>query len=181
MTTTASQNLTAAGYNAMAVAAAEFAASKGIGLVALHEGGYNPNTLPLLDHAVYAGAFLKTFLESYVIDDKLHVEATLDGKRVELDGLTDLVVILADVGGLVPLQADGDAFDLDLRGQTETAHQPGNGCLIGGLVAGAGGLRAVVRAGRARAGGRVAELLASRQLDLALRRHPALRARLARP
>ena len=51
----ASQNLTAAGYNAMAVAAAEFAASKGIGLVALHEGGYNPNTLPLLDHAVYAG------------------------------------------------------------------------------------------------------------------------------
>ena len=44
------------------------------------------------DHAVYAGAFLKTFLESYVIDDKLRVEALLDGKRVELDGLTDLVV-----------------------------------------------------------------------------------------
>jgi diacylglycerol kinase family enzyme len=44
------------------------------------------------DHAVYAGAFLKTFLESYIIDDKLRVEATLDGQRVELDGLTDLVV-----------------------------------------------------------------------------------------
>jgi diacylglycerol kinase family enzyme len=44
------------------------------------------------DQAVYAGAFLKTFLESYVIDDKLRVVATLDGQRVELDGLTDLIV-----------------------------------------------------------------------------------------
>src|SRR6478736_232492 len=44
------------------------------------------------DHAVYAGAFLKTFLESYVVDDKLRVIATLDGNRVELDGLTDLIV-----------------------------------------------------------------------------------------
>ncbi len=44
------------------------------------------------DHAVYAGAFLKTFLESYVVDDKLRVEATLDGKEVTLDGLTDLIV-----------------------------------------------------------------------------------------
>jgi len=44
------------------------------------------------DQAVYAGAFLKTFLESYVIDDKFRVIATLDGQRVELDGLTDLIV-----------------------------------------------------------------------------------------
>jgi diacylglycerol kinase family enzyme len=44
------------------------------------------------DHAVYAGAFLKTFLESYVIDDKLRVEAVLDGKPMLLEGLTDLVV-----------------------------------------------------------------------------------------
>jgi diacylglycerol kinase family enzyme len=44
------------------------------------------------DHAVYAGAFLKKFLESYVIDDKFRVVATLDGQRVELDGLTDLIV-----------------------------------------------------------------------------------------
>jgi diacylglycerol kinase family enzyme len=44
------------------------------------------------DHAVYAGAFFKTFLESYVIDDKLRCVAVLDGERVELDGLTDLVV-----------------------------------------------------------------------------------------
>lgn len=51
----ASQNLTAAGYHALAKVSAEFASRRGIGLVALHEGGYNPNTLPLLDHAVYAG------------------------------------------------------------------------------------------------------------------------------
>lgn len=44
------------------------------------------------DHAVYAGAFLKTFLESYVVDDKLHVEAVFDGKPVVLEGLTDLIV-----------------------------------------------------------------------------------------
>ncbi len=51
----ASQNLTAAGYHDLAAAAAKFAADRGIGLIALHEGGYNPNTLPLLDHAVLAG------------------------------------------------------------------------------------------------------------------------------
>ncbi len=44
------------------------------------------------DHAVYAGAFLKTFLESYVVDDKLRVEAVLDGKPVAFEGLTDLIV-----------------------------------------------------------------------------------------
>lgn len=44
------------------------------------------------DHAVYAGAFLKTFLESYVVDDKLRVDAVLDGQAVTLDGLTDLIV-----------------------------------------------------------------------------------------
>jgi diacylglycerol kinase family enzyme len=44
------------------------------------------------DQAVYAGAFLKTFLESYVIDDELRVVAILDGQRVELTGLTDLIV-----------------------------------------------------------------------------------------
>lgn len=44
------------------------------------------------DQAVYAGAFLKTFLESYVIDDKFQVVANLDGQRLELEGLTDLIV-----------------------------------------------------------------------------------------
>jgi diacylglycerol kinase family enzyme len=44
------------------------------------------------DQAVYVGAFLKKFLESYVIDDKFRVFGTLDGQPVELDGLTDLIV-----------------------------------------------------------------------------------------
>jgi diacylglycerol kinase family enzyme len=44
------------------------------------------------DHAVYAGAFLKTFLESYVVPDKMTVRARLDDGELELDGLTDLVV-----------------------------------------------------------------------------------------
>jgi diacylglycerol kinase family enzyme len=44
------------------------------------------------DQAVYAGAFLKKFLESYVIDDKFRVVGSLDGRAFELDGLTDLIV-----------------------------------------------------------------------------------------
>lgn len=44
------------------------------------------------DHAVYVGALVRTFLESYVVVDKLEVTAVLDGERVELDGLTDLIV-----------------------------------------------------------------------------------------
>jgi diacylglycerol kinase family enzyme len=44
------------------------------------------------DQAVYAGAFLKKFLESYVVDDKFRVVGKLDGQALELDGLTDLIV-----------------------------------------------------------------------------------------
>jgi diacylglycerol kinase family enzyme len=44
------------------------------------------------DHAVYAGAFVRTFLESYVVDDKLSATCVLDGETVELEGLTDLIV-----------------------------------------------------------------------------------------
>lgn len=44
------------------------------------------------DQVVYAGAFLKKFLESYVIDDKFRVVGSIDGRHVELDGLTDLIV-----------------------------------------------------------------------------------------
>lgn len=44
------------------------------------------------DQAVYAGAFLKKFLESYVIDDTFRVAGSLDGQPFELDGLTDLIV-----------------------------------------------------------------------------------------
>lgn len=44
------------------------------------------------DHAVYAGALLSTFLESYVVTEKFDAIAVLDGERVELPGLTDLIV-----------------------------------------------------------------------------------------
>ncbi|MGH7283864.1 MAG: diacylglycerol/lipid kinase family protein, partial [Polyangiaceae bacterium] len=44
------------------------------------------------DEIVYAGAFLKTFLDSYVVNDKLSAKITADGKEVVLDGLTDLIV-----------------------------------------------------------------------------------------
>jgi hypothetical protein len=44
------------------------------------------------DHAVYAGAFLKTFLESYVVDDNIAATGLADGAPIALDGLTDLVV-----------------------------------------------------------------------------------------
>ncbi|MGK2955259.1 MAG: histone deacetylase family protein [Solirubrobacterales bacterium] len=49
------QLISTVGYNAMAEAASGFAKRKGIGLVALHEGGYNLATLPQLDHAILAG------------------------------------------------------------------------------------------------------------------------------
>ncbi|MBK8293228.1 MAG: histone deacetylase [Solirubrobacterales bacterium] len=51
----ADQLITAAGFNSLADRAAGFAAGRGIGLVALHEGGYNLATLPQLDHAILAG------------------------------------------------------------------------------------------------------------------------------
>ncbi|HEY2518063.1 MAG TPA: diacylglycerol kinase family protein, partial [Polyangiaceae bacterium] len=44
------------------------------------------------DQLVYAGAALKTFLESYVVSDKFDATVDVDGKRHELTGLTDLVV-----------------------------------------------------------------------------------------
>ena len=44
------------------------------------------------DELVYAGAFLKTFLDSYVVNDKLSVKMVADNEPIELDGLTDLIV-----------------------------------------------------------------------------------------
>ncbi|MEO7111005.1 MAG: diacylglycerol kinase family protein [Polyangiaceae bacterium] len=44
------------------------------------------------DELVYVGAFLKTFLDSYVVDDKFAADIVADGKEVKLDGLTDLIV-----------------------------------------------------------------------------------------
>jgi len=47
------------------------------------------------DHLVYAGALMRVFLESYVVDDTFRAEVEaegVDGQRFVLDGLTDLIV-----------------------------------------------------------------------------------------
>jgi diacylglycerol kinase family enzyme len=44
------------------------------------------------DYAVYAGALLATFLESYVVPDKFRVWAKLDGEEQLFEGLSDLLV-----------------------------------------------------------------------------------------
>jgi len=44
------------------------------------------------DHLVYAGALFRTFLESYVEDDKFDVRLEIDGKTLDWTGLSDLVV-----------------------------------------------------------------------------------------
>lgn len=44
------------------------------------------------DHLVYAGAFAREFLESYIVRDKFRARVVADGKPHELHGLTDLVV-----------------------------------------------------------------------------------------
>jgi len=46
------QGLTTAGFSRMAGATATLADSLGIGVVAVHEGGYNPQTLPSIDLAI---------------------------------------------------------------------------------------------------------------------------------
>jgi diacylglycerol kinase family enzyme len=47
------------------------------------------------DHLVYAGALMRVFLESYVVDDTFTAEVDVDGpdgQRFVLEGLTDLIV-----------------------------------------------------------------------------------------
>src|SRR5262249_41671423 len=44
------------------------------------------------DHLVYAGALLRTFLESYLEDDKFDVSLVADGDEREWRDLSDLVV-----------------------------------------------------------------------------------------
>jgi diacylglycerol kinase family enzyme len=44
------------------------------------------------DHMVYAGAALRVFLESYVVDDTFTAEIEADGRLFVLEGLTDLIV-----------------------------------------------------------------------------------------
>jgi acetoin utilization deacetylase AcuC-like enzyme len=76
------QALTVAGFEALASRTAGLAADRGIGLVALHEGGYNPATLPGLDHAILAGfgAFPSELFDRYSPPE------TVTGRR---SGLTD--------------------------------------------------------------------------------------------
>ncbi len=50
-----SEAITAAGYNRLAGRSASIARRLGIGLLAVHEGGYNLATLPGLDRAILAG------------------------------------------------------------------------------------------------------------------------------
>jgi acetoin utilization deacetylase AcuC-like enzyme len=50
-----SEAITASGYNRLADRAAALANRLGIGLLAVHEGGYNLATLPMLDRAILAG------------------------------------------------------------------------------------------------------------------------------
>ncbi len=51
------------------------------------------------DHIVYAGAFFRTFAESYVQDQKFDVRVVVDGEPQEWKGLTDLVVKATRVYG----------------------------------------------------------------------------------
>lgn len=44
------------------------------------------------DHLVYAGAFLRTFLESHVVDDKFTAAVEVDGVSHTFHGLTDLIL-----------------------------------------------------------------------------------------
>lgn len=53
--TLSNQMISAGGFRDMAARAAAFARDRKIGLVVLHEGGYNVSTLPQLDHAILGG------------------------------------------------------------------------------------------------------------------------------
>jgi diacylglycerol kinase family enzyme len=44
------------------------------------------------DQLVYAGALLRVFLDSFAVDDAFSATVEADGRRVVLEGLTDLIV-----------------------------------------------------------------------------------------
>lgn len=44
------------------------------------------------DQLVYAGALLRVFLESYVVDDKFTARIVADGRPIDVTGVTDLIV-----------------------------------------------------------------------------------------
>lgn len=65
------QLVSAAGFRAMAERAAELSRRLGIGLVVIHEGGYNVSTLPALDRSIVAGlgGFDVTEADPFVPED----------------------------------------------------------------------------------------------------------------
>lgn len=70
------QMISATGFRDMAARVAAFAKSKGIGLVVLHEGGYNISTLPQLDHAILGGlGSFETDLTDVFAEDAPPVDA----------------------------------------------------------------------------------------------------------
>ena len=79
------------------------------------------------DHAVYVGAFVKTFLESFIVDDTFAVTGMLDDQPFALDGLTDLVIkntrVFAGAWVLDPsAKHDDGAFELvPFRGKLDWA------------------------------------------------------------
>lgn len=44
------------------------------------------------DHMVYASVLLRVFLDSYAVPDKFDATLVADGRTIELEGLTDLIV-----------------------------------------------------------------------------------------
>jgi diacylglycerol kinase family enzyme len=71
-----------------------------------------PLSMLYRDHAVYAGAFVKTFLESYLEDDKFSCLGAIEGKAIAYRGLTDLVIKATRVfGGSWVLEPEGTHDD----------------------------------------------------------------------
>jgi acetoin utilization deacetylase AcuC-like enzyme len=73
--TLSNQMISAAGFRMMAERVASMATGMGIGLVLIHEGGYNVSTLPRLDHAILGGlGSFDTDLEDVFADGAPAVE-----------------------------------------------------------------------------------------------------------
>jgi diacylglycerol kinase family enzyme len=79
------------------------------------------------DQLVYAGAFIRTFLESYVEDDKFRVRLRVDGKEIVWEGLIDFIVkatrVYAGAWILVPeCRHDDGLFEVvPVKGKGELA------------------------------------------------------------
>jgi diacylglycerol kinase family enzyme len=119
------------------VASAEFFDSFGLGLSARVLSARNRDVEAVAqwgplrelyrDQWVYAGAFIRTFLESYVEDDKFRVRLQVDGREVVWDGLIDFIVkatrVYAGAWILVPeCRHDDGLFEIvPVKGKRELA------------------------------------------------------------